>query len=483
MQPPATRYVEHDGATIAYQVVGEGPFDLVFVPGFVSHLDLQWTDPGFSRFLRRLASFSRLILFDKTGTGISDPTAHIPTLEERRDEILAVMDAAGSEHASFLAFSEGGPATLLLAATTPERVRSLVLYGTFATTRPDDEAGAAWLAQAHAAMNDIIDHWGEGRGMAVWAPSLDSELRRRFYAVFERSCASPRTARALIEHVLRIDVRSVLGSVQAPTLVVHRTGDRVARVDAGRALAAAIPGARFAEMPGEDHAFWFGDFDPILDEMEEFLTGARRGAEPDRVLATVLFTDIAGSTERAAELGDAAWRGVLERHDALVRESVAAHGGRIVKHIGDGMLATFDGPARAVRCAEALTAGVRALGVELRAGVHTGECEVIGDDVGGMAVHIGARVSAQAGPGEVLVSQTVKDLVVGSGLAFAARGEHELKGVPGTWRLYALGEEAEPRPEPLDGAAAHMRTRDRVVVSLARRAPRTMRLGARLAGG
>jgi class 3 adenylate cyclase len=482
VQPPVTRYtaVADGGPSIAYQVAGAGPFDLVLVPGFVSHLDLQWSDPGFARFLRRLASFSRLILFDKTGTGISDPLGHVATLEERRDEILAVMDAVGSEQASFLAFSEGGPATMLLAASVPERVRSLVLYGTFASTAPEDERGRAWVEHAIPVMDDILDHWGEGRGMSMFAPSLDSELRRRFYAVFERASASPRMARALVDHLSLIDVRALLPAIQAPTLVLHREGDRVAPLWAGEQLAEGIPGARLHVLPGEDHAFWFGDFDPILDEVEEFLTGARQVAAAERALATVLFTDIVDSTRRAGELGDRAWRDVLERHDALAQRAVEAEGGRVVKSIGDGMLATFDGPARAVRCAEGLCQSVRELGVELRAGVHTGEVEVIGADVGGMAVHIGARVSAMAGPGDVLVSQTVKDLVVGSGLQFAERGEHELKGVPGSWRLYALGAPA-PAPAPLDAAHGHMRATDRMVVSLARRAPRAMRLGARLA--
>ena len=482
MQPPVTRYTSvSDGAPeIAYQVAGDGPFDLVLVPGFVSHLDLQWTDPGFARFLRRLASFSRLIIFDKTGTGISEPLGHVATLEERRDEILAVMDAAGSRQASFLAFSEGGPATMLLAASMPERARSLVLYGTFASTIVEDERGRQWYERGMPVMNDILDHWGEGRGMGMFAPSLDSEIQRRFYAVFERASASPRMARALVEHVMSIDVRAALPAIQAPTLVLHREGDRVSPIWAAQELAAAIRGAALKVFPGEDHAFWFGDFDAILDEVESFLTGERQAAAAERVLATVLFTDIVDSTRRAAELGDRAWRDTLERHDALARRAVEAQGGRVVKSIGDGMLATFDGPARAVRCAEGLCESVRELGIELRAGVHTGEVEVIGDDVGGMAVHIGARVSAMAGPGEVLVSQTVKDLVVGSGLQFAARGEHELKGVPGSWRLYALGG-AAPAPAPLDGAQSHMRATDRVVVSLARRAPRAMRLGARLA--
>jgi class 3 adenylate cyclase len=492
MQVPPTSYAERDGVSIAYQVLGEGPFDLLFAPGFVSHLDLQWTDPGFARFLTRLASFSRLILFDKPGTGLSDPIPGIPTLEERAADIAAVLDAANSRQASILAFSEAGPATLMFAASQPQRVRSLVLYGTYAVAlqglSPDEQAELGpdlrdAVARTERAMADILEHWGEGRGMSLFAPSLKSEVQRRFYATFERAAASPRMARALVEHVFAVDVRPVLELVRCPTLVLHRRDDRVISVEVGRRLAQAVPGARFRELEGEDHAFWFGDFEPILEEIERFLTGAVSSAERDRVLATVLFTDIVGSTEAAARMGDRAWRQVLERHDALVQRVVDADGGRVVKHIGDGALSRFDGPAKAVRCARRLCEEARALGIELRAGVHTGECELIGSDIGGLAVHIGARVGSLAGAGEVLVSGTVKDLVVGSEMQFEDRGEHELKGVPGRWRVHALADPSarSSAAEPLDAAADHMRATDRVVVSLARRAPRALRLGARLA--
>jgi class 3 adenylate cyclase len=492
MQVPSTRYAERDGVSIAYQVLGDGPFDLLFAPGFVSHLDLQWSDPGFSRFLTRLASFSRLILFDKPGTGLSDPIPDIPTLEERAADIAAVLDAAGSEQASILAFSEAGPATLMFAATQPRRVRSLVLYGTYATALAQlteeersslDPAVLSAVARTEQEMADILAHWGEGRGMSLFAPSLTSDVQRRFYATFERASASPRMARALVEHVFAVDVRPVLALVGCPTLVLHRRGDRVIHVQVGRRLAEAVPGARFIELEGEDHAFWFGDFEPILEEIERFLTGVVSSGERDRVLATVLFTDIVGSTEAAARMGDRAWRELLERHDALLAQAVRSDGGRVIKHIGDGALSSFDGPAKAVRCARRLCEQVRGLGIELRAGVHTGECELIGADIGGLAVHIGARVGALAKAGEVLVSSTVKDLVVGSDMRFEDRGEHELKGVPGRWRVYALAHasSASDAVRPLDAAAVHMRASDRVVVSLARRAPRALRLGARLA--
>lgn len=492
MQPPPTKYVDRKGVSIAYQVVGDGPFDLLFAPGFVSHLDLQWTDPGFSRFLTRLASFSRLIMFDKPGTGLSDPIPHIAALEERVADMVAVLDAAGSERASVLGFSEGGPASILLTATHPERVRSLALFGTFAVhmmaMTPEelaelDPARRDAFERVLREMDDLLSHWGEGLSGRLFAPSLTNDMQRRFLAMFERAAASPSMAKALVGVLAQIDVRGILSSVQCPTLVLHLRDDRVLPAWTGERLAEGIPGARFVVLEGSDHAFWFGDFDPVLDEIERFLSGTVRALEPDRVLATVLFTDIVGSTERAAAMGDTAWRQLLERHNELITATVVTHGGRVVEHVGDGALSTFGGPAKAVRCAHELCTTVRELGIELRAGVHTGECEAMGDGLGGLAVHIGARVGALAEPGEVLVSSTVKELVVGSGMRFSDRGERELKGVPGEWRVYALREDQreESRPEPLDAAADHMRLADRMAVSLARRAPRTMRLGARLA--
>jgi class 3 adenylate cyclase len=484
VQPPPTRYAERDGVSIAYQVVGDGPLDLLMAPGFISHLDLQWTEPRYAGFLSRLASFSRLILYDKPGTGLSDPIPHIPTLEERAADIEAVMDAAGSERAALLGFSESGPAAVLLAATRPERISALVLCGTFAVTGVRDPTAFSPEVMASSGrtlerLAAAFENWGDGGAIQVFAPSMTSGVLKTFYGTFARASASPRMARALIQAVVAIDVRDVLPSVRVPTLVLHHTDDEAMPVEAGRMLAAGIQGAKLVELPGRDHAFWFGDWRSVADEIEGFLTGTVPAAVPDRVLATVLFTDVVGSTERAADLGDRAWRELLERHDELARELVSAEGGRIVKHMGDGLLATFDGPARAVRAAESLLRAVEPLGVRLRAGIHTGEVELMGDDVGGMAVHIGARVGALAGPGEILVSSTVRDLVVGSQLRFAERGEHELKGVPGAWRVYAVGEEREPAAEPLDAPAGHMRRSDRVAVSLARRAPRMVRFGTK----
>lgn len=456
---------------------------MLVAPGFISHLDLQWTHPRNSRFLARLASFTRLIIYDKPGTGLSDPIPHLPTLEERGADIEAVLDAAGSERAVLLGISEGGPSSVVLAATRPERIVSLILYGTFAVSPSlAPEAYSPEVAQRDEAkvyeLRETLKHWGDGARLAKFFAPSAGELEQRTYGIFARAAASPRMAQALVETAQLIDVRNVLPSVHVPTLVLHVDGDRATPVEAGKLLADGIPGARFASYPGIDHAVWIGDFDAIVDEIERFVTGAVHHANPDRVLATVLFTDIVGSTTRAAELGDRAWREVLERHDALVGRVVPEHGGRVVKHIGDGALSAFDGPATAIRCAEALRDGVAELGIELRGGIHTGECEAIGEDLGGLAIHIGARVGALARPGEIVVSSTVKELVVGSGMQFSDRGEHELKGVPGSWRLYAL-EERTPQVE-LDGTAGHMRRSDRVAVTLARRMPRAMRLAGKL---
>ncbi|MGB7589117.1 MAG: adenylate/guanylate cyclase domain-containing protein [Solirubrobacterales bacterium] len=488
MQPPQTQYVDRDGVSIAYQVVGDGPVDLLHSPGFVSHLDLYWTDPGISRWLGRLASFARLIIYDKPGTGLSDPIVHLPTLEERVADLEAVLDAAGSERAVLFGASEGGPTSVLMAAMRPRRVTSLILYGTFAvwpTASPEDfSPETAERAELHELL-EATEHWGDtDKFMEVFAPSVTvTEPQKRAFGMFARAAASPRMARALIETWVHIDIRGVLSSLSVPTLVLHVDGDRVVPVEAGQRLADGIPGARFVTFPGIDHTFWWGGSnttEAIVDEIERFVTGAVQHAEPNRVLASVLFTDIVASTTRAAELGDRAWREVLERHDALVDRVVSEHGGRVVKHIGDGALSAFGGPAMAMRCAEALRAGVAELGIDLRGGIHTGECEAIGEDLGGLAVHIGARVSALAGPGEIVVSSTVKELVVGSDMQFSDRGEHELKGVPGSWHLYALGEERAPQVE-LDGAAGYMRRSDRVAVTLARRMPRAMRLAGQLA--
>ncbi len=432
MEQPETRYAQNGDQNIAYQVVGDGPLDLVFVPGLMSHIDLAWTLPGPVRFFRRLASFSRLILLDKRGQGVSDPVSEPPTLEDDMADLLAVLDAVGSQQAALLGYSEGGPMSALFAATYPSRTTALITFGSFVDTGPQFD----W-SDTYERLDDAIDHWGEGRSLSMFAPSIATPERARLFGQFERAVGSPRLIRWRTDTNRGIDVRPVLSSVQAPTLVLHRTGD-VVPLEAGRELAKLIPGARFVELSGQDHIPWVGDSDPIIDQVEEFLTGARHAREPDRVLATVLFTDIVGSTERAASLGDRRWRTVVEEHDDLVRHQLGRFDGREIKTMGDGFLATFDGPARGIRCGRSIADQIHALGIDVRAGLHTGECELHGDDVAGMAVNIGARVGAKAAPGEVLVSSTVKDLVVGSGIEFEDRGSHSLKGVPGDWRLYAV---------------------------------------------
>jgi pimeloyl-ACP methyl ester carboxylesterase len=437
-----TRYARSGDVNIAYQIVGDGPLDLVFVSGWVSNLDLMWAEPSYARFLRRLASFSRLILFDKRGTGLSDrvPDADLPTLEARMDDVRAVLDAAGAERAALLGHSEGGPMCLLFAATYPERTIALALIGTYARRLIADDYPFGAAPEAYEAfLREIADGWGGPVGLEVRAPSLvDDERFRTWWADYLRMSASPGAALALTRMNGQIDVRPVLGAIGVPTLVVHRTGDRSLPVEGARFLAERIRGARLVELPGEDHLPFVGDPDEILDEIEEFLTGIRPLREPDRVLATVLFTDIVGSTTRAAELGDRRWRDLLEAHHSLVRRQLERWRGREVDTAGDGFLATFDGPARAIRCACAIRDTVAGLDLEIRAGLHCGEVELVGDDVAGIAVHTGARVAALARANEVLVSSTVRDLVAGSDIGFEERGEHELKGVPGSWRLYAV---------------------------------------------
>lgn len=397
------------------------------------------------------------------------------------DDVRAVMDAAGSERAALFGYSEGGPMSALFAATYPERVHALVLLGTF--TRMGTEPGScAWWERNRAIferISETVEHWGEGRILEIGAPSVpQNQLSRRLAGVFERACASPAMARALVAAVGPIDVTDILPAVRVPTLVISRSGDRMVPVENSRDTAERIPGARFVELPGDDHFWWIGDTDRLVDEVERFLTGSRHAHNGERVLATVLFTDIVASTERAAAAGDRAWRELLERHDALLRREVDEARGRVLKSMGDGYLATFDGPARAIECAQAIVDGSRDLGVAVRAGVHTGECDALGDDVGGMAVNIGARVGAAAGSGEVLVSSTVKDLVVGSGLRFADRGEHALKGVPGEWRLFAVAEGGDALPAV---PAERHPLSSRAMIAMARRSPRMASRMVRLA--
>jgi len=438
VRAPETHYAKSGDVNIAYQVVGDGPPDLVLVPGFVSHLENDWDEPRSAHFLERLASFSRLIRFDKRGTGLSDRPGGLPDLETRMDDVRAVIDAVGSERPALFGYSEGGPMCCLFAATYPDRTTALVLYGTYAK-RVDPDGDYPWVAtweQRQAYADQVERDWGLESDLGTMAPNADAALTA-WWRARARASASPGAARALILMNSRIDVRQVLPTIRVPTLVLHRSGDRDSRPEEGRYVADRIPGARFVELAGEDHIPWI-DADQIVDEVEEFLTGVRRGPEPDRVLATVLLTDIVGSSERAAELGDRRWRELLETHHALVRGELARWRGREVDTAGDGFLATFDGPARAIRCACAIRDGLHALGVEIRAGLHTGECEIIDGKVGGIAVHTGARVAARAEPGEVLVSGTVRDLIAGSRIELEDRGVHSLKGIPGEWPLLAV---------------------------------------------
>jgi len=437
---PETRYAQSGDVNIAYQVVGRGPRDLVFVPGWVSNVELFWEEPTMVRFIERLASFSRLILFDKRGTGLSDRVVDIPDLETRMDDLRAVMDAAGSARAALLGVSEGGPMSVLFAATYPERTAAMIMIAGFPrrTWAPDYPWGPK-AEEFESFVEKAVSEWGGTAQLDVRAPSLAHDARFcEWYSRLLRMSASPGAVRALMKMNAEIDVRHVLPAVRVPTLILHRTGDRLINVEHSRYTSQRIPGATYIELPGNDHIPWVGDADAVLDEIEEFLTGVRQGVEADRVLATVLFTDIVDATRRAAELGDRRWRDVLQAHHATVRGEFGRFRGREIDTAGDGFLASFDGPARAVRAGCSIAESVRRLGLEIRAGVHTGECEVIGDKLGGIAVHIGARVAALAQGGEVLVSSTVKDLVAGSGLRFEDRGVHALKGVPGEWHLFAV---------------------------------------------
>jgi pimeloyl-ACP methyl ester carboxylesterase len=442
---PETRYAVSDGVNIAYQVVGSGPFDLVYVPGWVSNVDMMWEEPRLAAFLERLASFARLIVFDKRGTGLSDPVpdAELPGLERRMDDVRAVMDSAGSDRAALLGHSEGGNMCILFAATFPERTSAMVLVGSYAKrSRTDDYPWAPDPLEREREIEETERTWGRADLTHTLAPSLAGDQAfRDWFSRYLRLSASPRAAAAVLRMNTQIDTRDVLPAIRVPSLLIYRTGDQDVMVDEGRWIASQIPDARFVELPGADHLMWAGDAEAILDEIEEFLTGVRRGPAPDRVLTTVLFTDIAGSTERAAAMGDRDWAGLLERHHVVIRRELERFQGREVDTAGDGFLARFDGPARAVRCAIGASDAVRDLGLEIRAGVHTGEVELAGDTIRGVAVHIGARIAGLAAPGQVLVSRTVKDLVAGSGLVFEDHGEHELKGVPDRWQLNAVANE------------------------------------------
>ncbi|HEY0547117.1 MAG TPA: alpha/beta fold hydrolase [Pyrinomonadaceae bacterium] len=439
---PETRYARSGDVNIAYQVVGDAPLDLVFVMGWVSHLEYFWEEPSFARFLARLASFSRLILFDKRGTGLSDrvPNTELPTLEQRMDDVRAVLEAVGSERAALIGVSEGGPMCSLFAATYPEKTIALVMIGTYAKRICDEDYPWAPTADERQHFYELMQReWGGPVGIDERAPSVaDDPHFREWWATYLRMGASPGAALALTKMNADIDVRHVLPSIRVPTLVIHREGDLCLKAEEGRYVAASIPGSKYVELPGVDHLPFVGDQNAILDEVEEFLTGVRHAPEYDRVLATVLFTRIVDSAKQAAQVGERRWRDLLERHQAHVRRELELFKGREIEMVGDGLLATFDGPARAIRCACAITDSASRLGIKIRAGLHTGECDVMEDKVGGIAVETGAAVAAHASIGEILVSNTVKDLVAGSGIRFEERGTHSLEDIPGEWRLFAV---------------------------------------------
>ena len=489
MIQPKTNYAHNGDVNIAYQVIGDGPLDLLFLPPFVSHLDLYWAAPETAAFFSRLASFSRLILFDKRGTGLSDPVSGVATLEERMEDVRAVLDACGSQRTTLFGLSEGGPMSLLFAATYPERTTALITFGSFAKLLPAPQ----YLWEMHEGVEELRgrpglhaleNHWGEGEALAMFMPSLGSgECTEDARHVRARVCEPDDGPRAGPVQLRGRRHADLTGDRRADACAApHR---RCVPVELGRYVADHVPGARFVELAGNDHMPWVGDSDAVLDEVEQFLTGGRRGAEPDRVLATVLFTDIAGSTVRAAELGDRRWSELLEAHHGRVRALISRYGGREVDTAGDGFLATFDGPTRAIRCAEEITAAVRTIGLDVRAGVHTGEIMLVGDDIRGIAVHVGARIAAMAHAGEVLVSSTVRDLVAGSGLRFDDRGLHSLKGVPDEWQLLAVADRHDAPTvaigpgNPLAPNSTLVTRSDRTALRLARRAPGVARFMSR----
>jgi len=442
---PTTRYVRSGEASIAYQVIGDGPLDVLFLPGWISQVEQLWEAPANRRFLERLATFCRLILFDSRGTGLSERVLEAYTLEQEAEDALAVLDAAGSERTAVFTYSVGGLVGALLAAEQPQRIGALIMYASVSRTSwaPDYD----WAMRSEE-REELIETnmavWGEvnGPAMSVFAPSMaEDPALAAWFARLQRLAASPTEARIIARALVDLDVRDSLEQIRVPTLVMHRPDELVWDVRHSRYLAENIPGARYVELEGSDSFPFVGDSEAIVEEIEEFLTGARGGGELQRALLTVMFTDIVDATARAAQIGDGRWRDLLAHHDGQVREELARYGGREVKTVGDGFLATFDGPpSRALRGALAITSTARELGIEVRIGMHTGECELIGDDVGGMAVHIASRVSGLAGPGEVLVSGTVFGTVVGGPFTFEDRGFHELKGVPGRWPLFSLGD-------------------------------------------
>lgn len=437
-----TRYAESGEASIAYQVVGNGPVDLVMIPGFGSHLEQAWEHPKLAHFYNRLASFSRLTLLDKRGTGLSDRVSpnELPGIEQRKDDLKAVMDEVGIERAALLAASDGGPLAMLFAATNPDRVEGLILMNTYARRVSSPDHDAALSPEFYAGFIDLVtENWGEPIAAELLAPgSAHDPVFREWWATSLRASMSPGAARAMVAMNAAIDVRNALPAIHTPTLVIHRTGDGGSPVAGGRFIAENIEGARFLELPGDDHFPWLGDAETVLSAIEEFVTGGLSGGVTNYALASVLFTDIVSSTERAARLGDRDWSALLKTHDGIVAGEVARHGGRKIKSTGDGSLSVFEGPARAARCWSAISGRLGDIGLVIRGGLHTSEVELVDGDVQGLGVHIAARLMDLASPGELIGSSVVRDLAVGSGLQFADRGTQELKGVPGEWRVFGV---------------------------------------------
>ena len=439
---PETKYVRSGHTHIAYQTIGDGPLDLIYVPGWVSHVELAWEEPTLARFLMRLASFSRLITFDKRGTGLSDrvPLDNLPTLEERMDDLKAVMDAVGSERAAVFGFSEGGVLCALFAATYPERTIALAICGAYAKRIWSEDYQWAPTTNSREEEYKMIEaEWGKGMDVSHYIPSKadDQEFKDRLATYFRRS-ASPSAAVALLRMNTQADIRHILPTIRVPTLVLQRIGDRDVNIEEGRWIASQISNAKFVELTGEDHIPWVGDQDEVLDEIQEFLTGVRPVADFDRVLATVLFTDIVGSTEILVRLGDKEYRRVLDKHNKVIRAKINLFNGQEIDTTGDGFLIAFDGPGRAIRCAQAIIDAVKDLGLDIRVGAHTGEVHKIGSEMTGITVHITARIMDLAGPGEIIVSNSLKDLVAGMGIEFKKHGDHKLKGIPDLWELYTV---------------------------------------------
>lgn len=441
---PETRYAYSDGVGIAYQMLGDGPIDIVMVPGFGSHLERAWEQPRLAHFYHRLSSFARLTLLDKRGTGLSDRVSpdDLPGIEQRKDDLKAVMDDAGIERATLIAASDGGPLAILFAATYPDRTNSLVLINTYSRRiSSPDHAPALDPEMYQGFVDQVAEHWGEPVAIELLAPGSASDPQfRQWWAASLRASMSPAAARAMVAMNAAIDVREALPAVHVPTLVIHRSGDRATPVEGGRFLAEHIEGARLLELPGDEHFFWMGDSDFVLGEIARFVTGQKQGPVSNQALASMLFTDIVSSTRKAAELGDRDWAALLKTHDGIVGAEVARYGGREIKHTGDGSLSVFEGPARAARSWLTISSRLRDIGLEIRGGLHTSEVEMTDGDVRGLGVHIAARLMGLASPGELVASSVVRDLSAGSGLTFAERGSHVLTGVPGEWNVYTVSD-------------------------------------------